>query len=48
MSQMMARTTEGWKQISDIKGGWQAICQGTTGGDALVHELPGELHNPGW
>lgn len=48
MLQTMSRTTEGWKQISDTRGGWQSICQGTSLGDALVHELPGELHNPGW
>ena len=46
--QMLSRTTEGWNQISSIKGGWQAICQGTAAGDALVHDLPGALNNPGW
>lgn len=46
--QMMSRTTEGWNQISAIKGGWQAILQGTVKGNALVHDLPGALHNPGW
>ena len=46
--QMMSRTTEGWKQISSIKGGWQAILQGTAQGNALVHDLPGALNNPGW
>ena len=46
--QMMSRTTEGWKQISSIKGGWQAILQGTAQGNALVHDLPGSLNNPGW
>ena len=46
--QMMSRTTEGWQQISSIKGGWQAILQGTAQGNALVHDLPGSLNNPGW
>ena len=46
--QMMSRTTEGWQQISSIKGGGQAILQGTAQGNALVHDLPGSLNNPGW
>ena len=46
--QVISKTSEGWKQIDAIRGGWQAICQGTTHGDALVHQLPGALHNPGW
>lgn len=45
---LLAKTSEGWKQISDVKGGWQIITQGTTIGDALVHDLPGEFNNPGW
>lgn len=39
---------QGWKQITETRGGWQSLCQGTTLGDALVHELPGHFNNPGW
>lgn len=46
--QLLTKTSEGWKQLSELKGGWQLVCQGTTLGDALVHEQPGGLHNPGW
>ena len=48
MLQTLSKTQEGWKQITDTKGGWQSICQGTALGDSLVHDLPGTLHNPGW
>ena len=48
MIQTLSRTTEGWQQINDTRGGWQSICQGTSLGDALIHELPGPLNNPGW
>ena len=48
MLQTLSKTQEGWRQISETKGGWQSITQGTTIGDALVHDLPGALHNPGW
>ena len=48
MLQTLSKTKEGWKQITDTKGGWQSICQGTALGDSLVHDLPGALHNPGW
>lgn len=46
--QIISKTSEGWKQIDAIRGGWQSICQGTIQGDALVHKLPGEFQNPGW
>jgi hypothetical protein len=48
MLQTLSRTSEGWRQISGTQGGWQSICQGTVLGDALVHDLKGELNNPGW
>ena len=48
MIQALSRTTEGWQQINETKGGWQSICQGTPLGDALIHDLPGPLQNPGW
>lgn len=48
MLQMLSRTEEGWKQIDSTRGGWQSICQGTTQGNALIHDLPGTLNNPGW
>jgi len=48
MIQTLSKTTEGWQQINDTKGGWQSICQGTSLGDSLIHELPGPLNNPGW
>ena len=48
MMRSLSQTSEGWKQISETRGGWQALCQGTTLGDALVHDLPGEFNNPGW
>jgi len=46
--QTLSTTPEGYKQISETKGGWQSICQGTSLGNALMHELQGEFHNPGW
>ena len=48
MMRSLSKTSEGWKQISETRGAWQALCQGTTLGDALVHDLPGEFNNPGW
>jgi hypothetical protein len=48
MIQALSKTREGWQQISDTRGGWQSICQGTTQGDALMHDLPGAFQNPGW
>ena len=48
MLRALSKSEEGWDQISKMKGGWQAICQGTAVGDALIHELPGSFHNPGW
>jgi hypothetical protein len=48
MLRALSKSKEGWDQISLMKGGWQAICQGTAVGDALIHELPGSFHNPGW
>lgn len=46
--QQLSQTSEGWKQIQETRGGWQSICQGTTLGNALIHDLPGYFHNPGW
>ena len=48
MVQTISKTREGWRQISETKGGWQSLTQGTNLGNALVHDLPGALHNPGW
>ncbi len=48
MLQMLSKTKEGWKQISDTRGGWQSITQGVTLGNALIHDLPGDFNNPGW
>lgn len=48
MLKTLSKSPEGWKQISDTRGGWQSICQGTTQGNALVHDLKGSMHNPGW
>jgi len=48
MIQTISKTAEGWKQISETRGGWQSITQGTVLGNALVHDLKGVLHNPGW
>lgn len=48
MIQTISKTAEGWRQISETRGGWQSITQGTVLGNALVHDLPGILHNPGW
>jgi hypothetical protein len=48
MLQALSKSEEGWRQISETRGGWQSICQGTTQGNALVHDLKGSLHNPGW
>jgi hypothetical protein len=48
MLRALSKSAEGWKQISEMKGGWQAITQGTAVGDALIHELPGSFNNPGW
>ena len=46
--QILSHTSEGWKQISDIKGGWQSITAGTSLGDDLIHDLPGGFNNPGY
>ena len=46
--QLISKTSLGWQQISSVDAGWQTICQGTIKGDALVHQLPGSFHNPGW
>lgn len=48
MLKTLSQSPEGWQQISDTRGGWQSICQGTTQGNALVHDLKGSMHNPGW
>jgi hypothetical protein len=48
MLRVLSRFKEGWDQISETKGGWQTITQGVAQGDALVHDLPGPLNNPGW
>jgi hypothetical protein len=48
MLRALSQFKEGWDQISDTKGGWQTITQGVAQGDALVHDLPGPLNNPGW
>ncbi|CAN0001415.1 unnamed protein product [Ectocarpus sp. 6 AP-2014] len=36
------------REMDSIKGGWQWLCQGTSGGDALIRYAPGEKHIPGW
>lgn len=48
MIQQLSKTSEGWAQIENTRGGWQTICQGTTLGNSLLHDLPGSFHNPGW
>lgn len=48
MIQQLSKTSEGWAQIEKTRGGWQTICQGTTLGNSLLHDLPGSFHNPGW
>ena len=48
MLKTLSQSPAGWQQISDTRGGWQSICQGTTQGNALVHDLKGSMHNPGW
>lgn len=48
MLRVLSRFQDGWDQISETKGGWQTITQGVAQGDALVHDLPGALNNPGW
>jgi hypothetical protein len=48
MLQSLSKSEEGWRQISDTRGGWQSIVQGTSQGNALIHSLQGSLHNPGW
>jgi hypothetical protein len=48
MVQTISKTKEGWNQICETKGGWQTLTQGTNLGNALVHDLPGALHNRGW
>jgi len=48
MISTLSKTSEGWKQITETPGGWQSLCQGTSQGNQLVHDLPGELNNPGW
>lgn len=35
------------RELDSITGGWQWLCQGTSGGNALVRYSPGEKHIPG-
>lgn len=44
----LAKTSEGFQQLSNIPAGWQLVTQGTLKGNELVHDLPGPLNNPGW
>jgi len=39
MLQCISKTAEGWKQISETRGGWQNLTQGTPLGNALVGDL---------
>ena len=48
MLQTLSKSKNGYKQICETKGGWQSICQGTTLGNVLLHDLKGEFNNPGW
>lgn len=49
LMQTISKTSEGWEMISTTKGAWQLLTQGTTQGDALIHDLPNtEFYNPGW
>ncbi|CAN0044951.1 unnamed protein product, partial [Hapterophycus canaliculatus] len=36
------------RELDSIKGAWQWLCQGTSGGNALIRYAPGEKHIPGW
>lgn len=44
----ISQTQEGWAQLEEIPGGWQALCFGSVEGNALVHDLEGSFHNAGW
>ena len=44
----LAGTTKGAQILDGIKGSWQWLCQGTEGGNALIHLLPGPLQSKGW
>jgi hypothetical protein len=46
--QQLAKSDEGYNQITRSRGAWQSLCAGTSKGSVLVHDLPGALHNPGW
>lgn len=48
MLRNFAKTQEGWYQITATRGGWQNITQGTSHGSTLIHDLKGDLNNPGW
>lgn len=48
MLKALSLSPEGWRQISDTRGGWLSMCEGTTIGNALIHDAPGHFHNPGW
>lgn len=34
-------------ELDDIRGGWQWLCQGTSGGNALLRYARGEKHIAG-
>jgi hypothetical protein len=45
----LARTSDGFTQLENLRGGWQRVVGG--GGiaaETLIHSLPGDLNNPGW
>ena len=44
----LANTSKGAKILDGIKGSWQWLAQGTEGGNALIHLLPGPLQSKGW
>lgn len=46
--QLLAKTSQGFKQLDSIRGAWQELTQGTIIGEELVHHFPGPLQNKGW
>lgn len=46
--QLLAKSSQGFKQLDSIRGAWQTLTQGTIIAEELVHQLPGPLQNKGW
>ena len=44
----LSLTRKGGQLLDGIKGSWQWLAQGTVSGNALIHQLDGNLKSTGW